>query len=403
MDDGPSQSKEPIRILIVGDRSDQRDRCRQLLLEARGGETQEIAVFEAATAEAGHALCRVDPPHCILLNCCLPDLTAPQFLARLRDGATKDSYPAVVMLTAPGEEAVAAEAMKSGAQDYLIREHITAETLVASIQTAIKAVKRRLREEDAARQLTQAKAQLQAAGEVQQTMLPQAAPQVSGIEIAGSCLPAEETGGDFFDYLKICDGSFGVVMGDVSGHGLAPAILAADTRAYLRAFAQMEASPGQILRYTNRLMYEDTKGERFVTLFLASIDVKSRVMRFASAGHRVYLVNRFGSVTTIESQQPPLGLAVDFITGIENRLTLQPGDILLLMTDGIPEAACTLDQPRSKATMYGAERALEVVRESRHRSPGEIAESLLTSVQHFTQRQSQDDDMTVVVVKITAD
>ena len=397
---GRHMSKEPIRILIVDDCQEDRKCLRQLLHECVGRKFKEIVVFEADTGEAGHAFCRDEQPHCVLLDCRLPDLDGVQFLTRLRNGSGSRVLPAVIVVAGQGSEAIVAEAMRHGAADYLIKGNVTAEGLHASIRKAVAGVKRRKRGSDASRKLSHAKSQLQAAGEVQSMLLPQHAPQVAGLDIAGDCQPADETGGDFYDYPEMADGSLGIVMGDVSGHGLGPAILATDTRAYLRAFSRTHASPGEILAHTNRLLCEDTKGERFVTLFLASIHAESRMMRFASAGHRGFFFDRHGVVTTIESQQPPLGLAPEFIRPFESEIGLQSGGLLLLMTDGISEAPSTRDVPRSKATMFGDQRALETVCDYRHCCAEEIIRQLISRVREFAKDGSQDDDMTIVVVKV---
>jgi serine phosphatase RsbU (regulator of sigma subunit) len=393
-------SKEPLRILIVDDCPTDRKCLRELLHECVDPKYKKVVVFEAGSGAAGYELCRDERPHCVLLDCHLPDVDCVQFLSRLRSSSVSHILPAVIVVAGQGKEAIAVEAIRYGAADYLIKGDIAIESFRASIRKAVAGVKRRKRGSDASRKLTHARAQLHAAGEVQSMLLPQRAPQVAGLDIAGACHPADETGGDFYDYPKMADGTLGIVMGDVSGHGLGPAILAADTRAYLRAFSRTIASPGEILEHTNRLLCEDTKGERFVTLFLASIDTESRVMRFASAGHRGFLFDRRGAVTTIESQQPPLGLAPEFIRPVESEIGLPSGGIFLLMTDGITEAPSTRDVPRSKVTMFGDECALEAVSDHRQCTAKEITHKLISRVREFTQDCSQDDDMTMVVVKV---
>ena len=192
-------------------------------------------------------------------------------------------------------------------------------------------------------------------------------------------------------------------MGDVSGHGIGPAILAADTRAYLKALSLTDASPGRILALSNKLLCQDTKGECFVTLFLVHVSPDSPVVRYAAAGHQGFVIRRAGTAEAIDGQQPPLGLGPEMVAGIEDQVTLGPGDLLFLMTDGIHEAASTRDRPRSGATMFGVQRALQVVCENRHRSAAEIVSALLDCVRQFTRRRLQEDDMTIVVVKALAD
>lgn len=393
-------SKEAMRILIVADSPADRKLLKLLIEEGRWARSQQAVVFEADTGQMGHEFCLRDKPHCVLLNHLLPDLSGLDVLAKLRNGhASNSSFPAVVMVTGFGNESVAAKAMRDGAQDFLVMDDLTAETLDACIRRAVAVVRRRERSAARSAKWDRAKMQLQAAGEVQKRMLPAAAPQVPGFDIAGVCHPAAETGGDFFDYVTVAEYVVGVVLGDVSGHGLGPALLAADARAYLRAFSRAANSPGQILTHSNHLLCEDTKGENFVTLFLAHLTPGSLVVRYANAGHQGFVVRGAGMVSTIGSQQPPLGLGADMIAGFEGEIALQPGDLLLLMTDGITEATATHDRPRSGDTMFGVERALAVVRENRHRSAAEIIEQLFARVRQFSAQRLQDDDMTVVIVK----
>lgn len=393
-------AREAIRILIVVDSPADRKLLTRLIQGGRWARSQKAVVLEAESGQMGHEACLRDKPHCVLLDYSLPDLNGLQVLAKLRNGNTNNhGFPAVVMVAGFGNEAVAAEALRKGAQDFLVKDGLTAEALDASIRRAVAVVRRRQRGMAKSKKLGRAKAQLQAAGELQKRMLPAAPPRVPGFDIAGTCHPAAETGGDFFDYVTVSDHAVGIVLGDVSGHGLGPAILAADARAYLRAFSRTAVSPGQILTHSNQLLCEDTRGESFVTLFLVHITPGSLVLRYAAAGHQAFVVCHSGTVLTIDSQQPPLGLGADMFDGSEGEIALRPGDLLLLMTDGIFEAASTRDRPRTAATMFGIARALDVVRDHRHCPAAAIIEQLLARVRQFSAHRFQDDDMTVVVVK----
>ena len=393
-------SSEHIRILIVASSPDDRQLLKDLIAQGRWAKKQRAVVFEADTGRTGREFCRKSVPHCVLLDCHLLDMEGVEVLAELRHASGKQAgFPAVVLLTSCGDHATVAEAFRNGAHDFLIRDELTAETLDIAIRNAVAAVRRRERSDAKSRKLERARAQLHDAGEIQKRMLPGSVPQIAGYEIAGICHPAAETGGDFFDYICQADGVAGVVLGDVTGHGLGSALLAADTRAYLRAFSRKESSPGRVIAHTNELLSEDTKGRSFVTLFLAHVRANCSTVRYAAAGHQGYVIRGNGTVTPIDSQQPPLGLAVDMVEGIEDEVTLAAGDLLFLMTDGIYEAVSTHDVPRSRATMFGIPRALQIVCENMDRPAEKIVEELLNRVRHFTPRRLQDDDMTIVVVK----
>jgi sigma-B regulation protein RsbU (phosphoserine phosphatase) len=120
---------------------------------------------------------------------------------------------------------------------------------------------------------------------IQQGLLPKAPPVLPGLEIAGASNPAQETGGDYFDFIPMADGHWGIVIGDVSGHGIGAALLVADTRAYLRAFALANTNPGQILDSVNERLVEDVTADCFVTLFLGRLHPLTRSLVYSNAGH----------------------------------------------------------------------------------------------------------------------
>src|SRR5205823_5922806 len=153
---------------------------------------------------------------------------------------------------------------------------------------------------------------------IQQQLFPRTAPGVAGFDIGGASYPAEATGGDYFDYIPLCDGALAVAIGDVSGHGLGPALLMASLRASLRALARVHADVGEILRLANTTLSEDA-GEHFVTLFLARLDPHSHSLVYASAVHEAgYLLDsavrafpqgatQFDDISAVVIKRPPLG------------------------------------------------------------------------------------------------
>ena len=124
------------------------------------------------------------------------------------------------------------------------------------------------------------------ARQIQQGLYPKAAPTLAGCEIDGAAFPANATGGDYFDYFTLQDGSAGIVVGDASGHGVGPALLSAATRSYLRALALTHSDVGTILSRANNVLSGDISEGHFVTVFLARLDPCSRVLTYASAAIR---------------------------------------------------------------------------------------------------------------------
>jgi sigma-B regulation protein RsbU (phosphoserine phosphatase) len=237
---------------------------------------------------------------------------------------------------------------------------------------------------------------LRIARDVQQKLFPVAPPASPDFELAGASHPAEVTGGDYYDYIPMLDGGVGVAVGDVCGHGIGPALLMAATRAYLRALALTNARVGDILTLTNRALAADVDEGRFVTLFLARLDPVARTLVYVNAGHPPgYVMRPDGSVRTVlGSTGLPLGIIGDAEFPEAEAVVLEPGDLVLLLTDGIIEAV-GMDK-----TLFGPERALDVVRAHRGEPACRIVAAMYRAVRDFAGKDDLADDVTSVVIKV---
>jgi PAS domain S-box-containing protein len=239
-------------------------------------------------------------------------------------------------------------------------------------------------------------AKLRVAREIQQGLFPSGPPRLAGYDIGGVSYPAETTGGDYFDYVPMPGGYQGVVVGDVSGHGIGSAVLMAETRAYLRALALTRTEVGEILALLNQALAGDIVRDYFVTLLLARLDPRTHSFVYASAGHsRGYVLDRSGGVKTVlESTGRPVGIDPSDVFPASGPIALGPGDLVLLLTDGILEA-CAPD-----GTFFGAQRVLDLARVYRRHPARQIAEEIFHSIRAFSQNLPQDDDITAVVIKV---
>ena len=231
------------------------------------------------------------------------------------------------------------------------------------------------------------------AREIQHRMFPAQAPDLAGFEIAGRCFPADATGGDFFDYIPMADHGIGICLGDVSSHGVGPALVMSLIRAYLRALSRTRTDPGVILSETNDIACDDLEEGRFATVFLCRLEPNSHSLIYAGAGHESYLLHVSGEVTSLESTGLPLGFLKDRPIGTAPAITLAPGELVLLVSDGICESVSADHQ------IFGLTQTLNVVRANRHLSAAEIVATLCRAAQEFGQHAPQKDDMTVVVIK----
>ncbi len=237
--------------------------------------------------------------------------------------------------------------------------------------------------------------QLRLARSIQQGFFPRTAPVVPGYDLGGASYPAEETGGDYYDYFPMSEGRVGIVVADVSGHGLGPALVMSQTRAYLHAMLPLGLDVSELATRLNEFLISDDPDARFVTLFLAQLDPRDGSFVYASAGHRCFVLGPGDEVQPLESTSMPLGLVSAHVPSARPR-TLLAGQMVLFLTDGVAE---TLSP---QGVYFGMEGTLDVVRANRHRPAAEIVQALYQSARDFAQDRPQQDDITAVVLKVEA-
>ena len=236
------------------------------------------------------------------------------------------------------------------------------------------------------------------AQQIQERLFPEKPPGLAGFDIAGGSFPAEFASGDYYDYIPLPEKCYAIVVGDVSGHGIGPALLMASTRAFLRSMARTSGDVSEMLTRANRSLLEDTQADKYVTLFLGRLDPQAREFSYASAGHpAAYVLDASGKVKArLESTAPPLGVVPHAAFPAGTSLTLEPGDLAILLTDGALEATAP------DGTRFGESRVLEVVRHSQSESASQIISRLHRAVLDFRRQETLDDDVTAIVLKVDA-
>ena len=234
------------------------------------------------------------------------------------------------------------------------------------------------------------------AAQVQQQLYPARAVDIHGYDIAGASFSAEFACGDYYDYLEPRNGSLCLALGDVSGHGLAPAMIMTATRSYLRFLVRSQTDLGVIMSSINEALYADLERSRFVALLLVSIDLTTKTLSYVNAGlTEGFVLDETGGVKAVLSNSgPPLGLVSDVKYRACQNVALEAGDTVVLMTDGVTEAQDRLEN------FFEPERALAVVRAHRHESAKEIVQELYDEVRKFSQDAPQLDDITAIVCKV---
>jgi PAS domain S-box-containing protein len=241
--------------------------------------------------------------------------------------------------------------------------------------------------------------QFAAAREIQQRLFPQHPPKFTGFEIAGASEPAQSAGGDYYDFLTLPGGALGLVVADVSGHGVGSAMLMAEARAYLRLLSRDVGDPGLLLTAANRALAEDLGGDRYITMVLVRIDPATLRLTFASAGHPEGLVfNGGGAIkASLKRTGPPLGRRPDAVYANGPVVMLAADDLLLLVTDGIDE---TLDA--GETDCFGMGRAAAVVRDRLGTSATSVVKALCDAVRAYAAPGAPEDDLTVLVARVLA-
>jgi sigma-B regulation protein RsbU (phosphoserine phosphatase) len=243
--------------------------------------------------------------------------------------------------------------------------------------------------------LLRREAQLLAAQKIQEYLLPSSPPQVPGYDMSGVSHPAEFAGGDNFDYFTVDDGSVVFLISDVSGHDLGSALVMASACERLRTLAEMRLGVDEILARANTTFVKESQSGRFITLLFGKLDPKSGTLVYVNAGHPAgYVLDGGGNVkATLGSSSFPLGIIPDATYPQQGPISLDPGGMILLVTDGVLEARS------ADGSDFGTERTLEVVRTNRDKTAAEIVDRTWEAVRRFSEGGDRFDDVTLVVIK----
>ncbi|MDJ0973185.1 MAG: SpoIIE family protein phosphatase [Planctomycetota bacterium] len=245
------------------------------------------------------------------------------------------------------------------------------------------------------RRIEEQRIEMELASDVQRKLYPVTAPRMRGFEIAGAVFSAEATCGDYFDFIEQSDSRVAIAVGDVSGHGLGPALVMTQVRACLRTYLELGIDLDEAFERINLMLHEDFDGDFFVTLLVIVLDLETRTMQYCNAGHiPAFVLDAEGRTkATLERTGIPLGVLADRGYEIGSGGQLQPGDVALLLTDGVVES-------RSKdGDCLWEDGALEVVRSHIDAPAADMVERLYERVRKHARGRSQDDDVTMVVLK----
>ena len=237
--------------------------------------------------------------------------------------------------------------------------------------------------------------EVELAAEVQRLFLPRSDPETAGFEIAGAMHPARVVGGDYYDYLARPDGRMRLVIADVSGKGVAAALLMSATAAAVQLETNEPRTLCEVASHLNKELYALQDDGRFVTMLLGELDPRTGQLKYINCGHNPALLVRRdgGEAVWLHASWTPVGMSPEMDCSLEE-IRLAPGDIMVWYTDGLTDAS------DRDAKEFGTERLLESVRQHSSESAREICDQLWRDVAVFTQRDSLDDDLTLIVIKM---
>lgn len=238
--------------------------------------------------------------------------------------------------------------------------------------------------------------EIRLAAEVQQKLLPAAPPQIPGIEIACGIVYNGEMGGDYYDFIELPRGDYGIAVADVSGKRTAAAILMSTVEVALRLNALNEPEILDGLQNLNKVIYEVTDSSKFVTLFYGKLRVTEKTLEYINAGHNPPLLyrQRAQQFEWLESSGTPLGMFEE-MTYTANTIQFEAGDILVCYTDGLSEAE------NASGNQFSKDAILFITEQNSSKSAQEIYDRIMESVNLFHESETFDDDLTLVVLKIS--
>ncbi len=381
-------SKQPGNILVVDDTPAVLELLAGML-KRRGHKVRPVASGRLALQAA-----RCEPPDLILLDISMPDMSGYELCEHLKSDDKLQGIP-VIFISALSEELDKVRAFANGGVDYITKP-FQMEELHARVETHLKLRRLQIDLEQYSRNLELAqmrlKLDLEMARGVQRGLLPPGLPQAEGYDFFVHYEPANEVGGDYYDFIPLPGQRVAVVVGDVSGKGVAAALLMAKLSVDTRFCLLTEPDPAVAFNRLNSLIYKWGFADRFVTLLVAIVDPVNHIATILNAGHPSPMIHH-GSTGGVESafSADMIGLPLGIVEDTQydsGEISLQPGDSILAFTDGVTEAVNDEDIQLQTEGVHAA--MLGEVS-----STPALGEQVIQVVKQFTSGNSQRDDITL--------
>lgn len=368
-----------LRILVADDRADVLEALR-LLLKSAGHKAETVDSPDAllrAAALGSFDLILMD------LNYARDTTSGSEGLELLDRLHDQENAAPVIVMTAWGNIDLAVEAMRRGASDFIQKPWDNVRLLRTLDTQARQGAERRQAE-------SRVRSEIEIARNVQQKLFPQNTRRLDTAAYAGRCVPAHEVGGDYFDFLDLGPGSMGFVLADVSGKGIAAALLMANLQGCFRSQAEGR-SPAALLRDVNRLFWNSTPLEQYATVFFARYEESSRALHYINCGHLPPVLARAaGGIDRLEGDATVLGVFPNW--DCEERVVrLDPGDTLVVFSDGVTEAGI------DGGLEFGEDRLIELIKGHRDAAIDSLVDLIVEAARGYS--PTQTDDITVIGIR----
>ena len=372
------------RILVVEDDADISNML-QLYFKSQGYE-----VFVAPEGHVALDLTRQKMPNVIVLDIMLPDIDGYEVCRRLRTNLRTSHIP-IIFLTQKDDRSDKIHGLELGADDYITKP-FQVEEVLARVETHLSLRNLQTQLQDAN---TRMMMELALAGEVQASFLPRTLPRIPGWQLTVTLQPSRETSGDFYDINLLPNGRLGLLVADVVDKGAGAALFMALCWTLFRTFAvEFPAQPEVVLDAVNKRILEDTNAEQFATAFYGILEPATGNLVYCNAGHCPpfwFKLNTGEKCGQLIRTGVPLGIFRDQ-TWSQGVVQLDPGDVLVLYSDGVTEA-----QNVNKC-FFGEDRLIEAVSGRLGNSALEIQEGILEDLQSFMGEKSQADDIVLSIL-----
>ena len=384
----------PVKILSVDDEND-----LELLLtqyfrrKIRKGEYDFH--FAHNGLEALTMLLREKDFDIILSDINMPEMDGLTLLTKINE--MQNPALKCIMVSAYGDMGNIRQAMNNGAFDFATKP-IDLDDLSRTIEKAVEQIAYIKAREKEHNELAGIKGDLAVAREIQQAILPRVFPpfpeEAEHMDIAASMNAAKDVGGDFYDFFRIDDDRIGFTIADVSGKGVPAAIFMAVSRTLIRATGIRGVTANECITYINGLLAKESVNYMFVTVFYGIYNIRTGEVTYANAGHNPpYLMKADGHVEPLPMSKDIVAGVIDDFQFTEETLRLQPGDTLLMFTDGVTEATDTAENE------YGDDRLRMLLSQSSSLSCQEIVDRVKADVKAFAGEAEQSDDITLLALK----